>query len=686
MVPMEARERLPPLKGANKQKLAQLLDEANEAIVTMEINDLTTLNAIAYATARTITMAMSYKIGKQNKPYVCPWKERIQRKVAKLQRNLSQVEQWKTGKLKNEEVKKRLQNTYHVKEKTLKVVAEELKQRLTGEAAKLQRYAKTNKQYQQNKRFRCDQRRLFSDLQGQKQSEPPNPDDSVRLWTSLWSNSVTHKRDAAWISKTTKMNAKTTKQPDLVVNTDKVASATRKMKNWKAPGPDQVHGFWLKKLTSLPHPLAQLFQQSLEDGCPQWMTVGKTVLLQKDPAKGTAAENYRPITCLPTMWKLLSGIIAHDIQAHLERNNLIPCEQKGCATDRRGTKDQLLTDKAVVKNCKRRKTNLEMVWIDYKKAYDRVPHSWIIECMDMYKVNGNIKAFIEKEMKHWKTELTSCGDSLGQVSIKRGIFQGDALSPLLFVMAMMPISSILNHMKKGYEMEKGAQMISHLLYMDDIKLYAKTSESMESMVNTLRMVSEDIGMEFGLDKCAKVSMKRGKIVCRGDLPLYDGMAIRELADDDGYKYLGILQRESTLKEEAKTVVRKEYFRRMRLIMKSELNAGNCITAANIWAIPVVRYTAGIVDWTAEDLRMMDTKTRKLLTMHNAFNLNGDVDRLYVARNKGGKGLLEVEQTVREEERALQDYMNIRQDEDRLLKMVVKEHLLKATDSKDEYRQ
>jgi len=416
------------------------------------------------------------------------------------------------------------------------------------------------------------------------------------------------------------------------------------------------------------------------------MTVGKTVLLQKDPAKGTAAENYRPITCLPTMWKLLSGIIAHDIQAHLERNHLIPCEQKGCATDRRGTKDQLLTDKAVVKNCKRRKTNLEMVWIDYKKAYDRVPHSWIIECMDMYKVNGNIKAFIEKEMKHWKTELTSCGDSLGQVSIKRGIFQGDALSPLLFVMAMMPISSILNHMKKGYEMEKGAQMISHLLYMDDIKLYAKTSESMESMVNTLRMVSEDIGMEFGLDKCAKVSMKRGKIVCGGDLPLYDGMAIRELADDDGYKYLGILQRESTLKEEAKTVVRKEYFRRMRLIMKSELNAGNCITAANIWAIPVVRYTAGIVEWTAEDLRTMDTKTRKLLTMHNAFNLNGDVDRLYVARNKGGKGLLEVEQTVREEERALQDYMNIRQDEDRLLKMVVKEHLLKATDSKDEYRQ
>jgi len=93
------------------------------------------------------------------------------------------------------------------------------------------------------------------------------------------------------------------------------------------------------------------------------------------------------------MWKLLSGIIAHDMETHLDKNHLIPCEQKGCAIDRRGTKDLLLTDKAIVKNCKRRKTNLEMVWVDYKKAYDRVPHSWIIECMNMYKVNSKIIAF-----------------------------------------------------------------------------------------------------------------------------------------------------------------------------------------------------------------------------------------------------------------------------------------------------
>jgi len=140
----------------------------------------------------------------------------------------------------------------------------------------------------------------------------------------------------------------------------------------------------------------------------------------------------------------------------------------------RGTKDQLLTDKAIIKNCKRRKTNLCMVWIDYKKAFDSVPHSWLIECMQMFKVNGDLINFVKREMGKWSTELTSAGQVLGKVPIQRGIFQGDALSPLLFIMARFPISITLRRMKKGYEMDKGKYMITHLLYMDDLKLYAKT--------------------------------------------------------------------------------------------------------------------------------------------------------------------------------------------------------------------
>jgi len=74
----------------------------------------------------------------------------------------------------------------------------------------------------------------------------------------------------------------------------------------------------------------------------------------KDETKGAEFGNYRPIACLPTTFKLLTGIIAEHIYGHLDRNGLLLDEEKGCRRKTRGTKDQLLIDKMVLKNCRRR--------------------------------------------------------------------------------------------------------------------------------------------------------------------------------------------------------------------------------------------------------------------------------------------------------------------------------------------
>ena len=124
--------------------------------------------------------------------------------------------------------------------------------------------------------------------------------------------------------------------------------------------------------------LAQCLNKCVEEGnVPDWMVKGRTVLIQKDQAKGKVAGNYRPITCLPLMWKLLTGIFSEKIYQHLEANVLLPEEQKGCSKRSRGTKDQLLIDKAVLKEAKKAKRCLSMAWIDYRKAYDMVPHAWL---------------------------------------------------------------------------------------------------------------------------------------------------------------------------------------------------------------------------------------------------------------------------------------------------------------------
>ena len=80
-----------------------------------------------------------------------------------------------------------------------------------------------------------------------------------------------------------------------------------------------------------------------------------------------------------------------------------------------------------------------------------VPHSWIVECLKMFGTAANVRKFLVSSMGEWKTELTSCGQILGVVNINRGIFQGDSLSPLLFVLCMIPFSLLLRRSKACYE-------------------------------------------------------------------------------------------------------------------------------------------------------------------------------------------------------------------------------------------
>ena len=90
---------------------------------------------------------------------------------------------------------------------------------------------------------------------------------------------------------------------------------------------------------------------------PSWSTRERTSLLQKDKSKGNVASNYRPITCLPLMWKLLTGVIADQTYAHLDQDKLLPEEQKGWRKGSRGTNNLLFIDRAVIKEAKSRNKN-----------------------------------------------------------------------------------------------------------------------------------------------------------------------------------------------------------------------------------------------------------------------------------------------------------------------------------------
>ena len=94
--------------------------------------------------------------------------------------------------------------------------------------------------------------------------------------------------------------------------------------------------------------------------------------------------------------------------------------------------------------------------------------------------------------------------------MRRRIFQKDILLPLLFVLSMVPLSLILRKVNASYEWGKEECKLNHLL--DDLRLFSKSEEQMDTLVRNLYVFSTDIGMEFEMKKCRILTMKRGTIV------------------------------------------------------------------------------------------------------------------------------------------------------------------------------
>ena len=134
--------------------------------------------------------------------------------------------------------------------------------------------------------------------------------------------------------------------------------------------------FWLDTLQATHKCLASNINKIFEnpENTPTWISKEHTFLLPKyeetiDP------KNYRPITCSPTTYKLLTSIMAERVHKHIEENKIFPLEQKGCKKRSYGCKDQLLVNRMIMENMKSSARNLSTTWIDYKKVFDSVPHS-----------------------------------------------------------------------------------------------------------------------------------------------------------------------------------------------------------------------------------------------------------------------------------------------------------------------
>ena len=369
-----------------------------------------------------------------------------------------------------------------------------------------------------------------------------------------------------------------------------------------------------------------------------------TILLPKNP-NTHQAKNYRPIACLNTTYKLFTGILNIFVEDHCTSNNIITLEQAGGKKGSWGCIDQLLINKMVMDEVRTHRRNIFVMYFDYRKAFDSISHTWLFEALKLAKVPEEIINVIKNLTKKWSTKVgLQTKETISITDIIRyltGLLQGDCLSLILFILCVNPLSHLLNTGCDGYATGPPGNRnteITNFLFVDDLKTYSANRTSAIKQLEIITEFTNDIGMQFGEDKCAYINIEKGTRK-RLDTPIeLNGLKMNELKEDDSYKYLGMDEDVAYKGELTKDRVRKEYYRRVKKIWRSELYSRNKVIAHNIFATPIFTLTFGVLDWTKKEIQQVDVQTRKILTFTGNFHRNSSVDGLYATRTDGGRGL------------------------------------------------
>ena len=526
----------------------------------------------------------------------------------------------------------------------------QLKHELRAEITRLQDDITRADRSRINYLFHSNPKLIYRKWRGEQftVNNPPNEEEIHTFWAGIWSTPTTPNLETPWHKQLSDSYCKNATSKHYAITSVIMSEMLKKMPNNRSPGYDLITGYWIKSFTSLHKPLqAQL--SNLKDGTvdmPDWLATGRTTLIPKN-SDTHATNNYRPIACQNTTYKLYTSILNHFIEDHCAVNNILYPEQAGGKKGSWGCTDQLLINKMIMEEIKIHQRNAFFMWFDYKKAFDSVPHAWIRRALELAKLPSDITTAISNLMKSWKTRvcLNTPMETIqtGCINYENGVLQGDCLAMMLFILSINPLSHLLQAVDGYAAGPPGARetKITHLLFVDDLKTFDSGLTQAEEKLRVITEFTRDIGMQFGQEKCAYLNIEKGKRKQIGLTIEINNLKLRELDDNDTYRYLGLDEDLSYTGPLNKNRVTHEYYLRLKKIWRSNLNAANKVRAHNCFAMPLLTPTFGLLDWTKSEVHEIDIKTRKLLTMLGAFHRNSDVDRLYVSRRDGGRGLCSV---------------------------------------------
>ena len=346
------------------------------------------------------------------------------------------------------------------------------------------------------------------------------------------------------------------------------------------------------------------------------------------------------------MYKIHSACLLSLLQRAERAWQRIHPMQRGAKQGSSGVIENNLINRWILEDAKCKKRNLSMAWIDFKKAFDMVKHSWIERILQVSGYPTNISRAIINMMHQWSTQI-ELADGKGKVKsnkiqFRRGIIQGDSLSPFIFCLCTSPLSNLIERFSKGYtpgDRRTNSITVTHCYYMDDLKIYTKGPGELQS---TITMISESfkaIGFEVNVSKSGYLHLQSGREsispVCKidqTDLPCCN-------ASRGGYKYLGIIESDAVDKIENISRLIVKVRKSTTMLARAHVNANNFSKLINMCVIPKIEYISHVVDFSDIQIKHVTKAMVDELTESGFHRSTANKSRLFIPRKHGGRGII-----------------------------------------------
>ncbi|XP_045470568.1 uncharacterized protein LOC123677883 [Harmonia axyridis] len=417
-----------------------------------------------------------------------------------------------------------------------------------------------------------------------------------------------------------------------------INEAITKTSPWKSPGEDCIPNNLYKVLPCAKEYLKKFIisivqgKQDLSEA-----DVRANIVLVHKKGDENDPANYRPIALLNTEYKILTSTIASILKNHLPEW-AIPKEQLA-RQHIWGTIHGMLVDKSVTQLARMRRKKNYSAWYDFKKAYDSISHRQLKRLIGNLPLDQNIKKVLRGSMNLWSVQIKIGKDKTNPIYVKRGVYQGDSISPLLFILIS---GGIIEHIKTSPTIMKSTRGQHDILaFMDDIKCHANTKQSMKIITKELEKCSAEIGLSLNVNKCGIYS--RNGLEPQEDV--HDVHFLPEIRE--GYRYLGLAQLERDTTDNLENITEK-IKKKSETIFGSNLTTRQKIQLFNSSIIPAAIYVLGNLfpeekrATTLKNCRDLDTMFRKMLVDYDMKGKTTSNARVYLSPLMGGLGMKSVE--------------------------------------------